>query len=336
MQHHIYSEIFPEYLPVKLTDAERMKRGIENGEIQEKIRKSEEEFAEMKRNHAGEIKEMQSKCRTLGEAARTGAEDRMVDCKRVHDYQTCRITVFRTDTGAMIEDRPMTSVERQMRLGYVGPFDLAPSTPEKAQTEEPTVAEPQEPTPEAVEEAVSFLDVEWVFKEEVAAYEPEQLREALTGLEGEADTPKVSMKRKVLRDEINRRDGCAPNEFGVYKDLEQIQVLSKEVENWRVYIQTLETPSGWIHGFNYHTQFEQTGGEVLTSLRVYESQSAAIYDAAWRLKVLNKKDKSQTGEQRRAAMQICEYCDQVIAEHATSTPDENKDDGESASAASGD
>jgi hypothetical protein len=162
------------------------------------------------------------------------------------------------------------------------------------------------------------------------------LTKVLKELEAQPDTPTVSLKRRVLCDEINRRNGVAPNEFGVYKNFSQTEVIFKEGDGWRVIIPTLHTPVGWIRNFTFYTQFNQTGGEALTALHVHESQAAAVMDAAYRLKVSNKRDNKQTSPQKKVAMQICDYCDQVIAEQAECIAANQKDDGNAASASAAD
>jgi hypothetical protein len=335
-----HTEIFPKFLPCKLTDDQRMKYGVEIGEIQNKMEEAEKEFKEYRAAYNHEMKRHQERCKTLGEATRTGHEERTVDCQRRYDYSSNEVIEYRLDTMDEIGRRSMTISERQMFFNFAVVEPTVESTSQTSSEDKPeepiTDEQPKEVTAEDVQEAASFNDVEWQFKEEVASLKPRQLAKQLKELEAEADTPTVSMKRRVLRDEINRRGGVAPNEFGVYKDFAQTEVIVKEGDGWRVNIQTLHTPVGWLRGFSFYTQFEQTGGEVLTALHVHETQATAIMDAAYRLKVLNKRDNKQTGAQKKAAQQICDYCDQVIAEQAERIAENQKDDGESASAAAGD
>jgi hypothetical protein len=322
-----YTEVFSKFLQCTLSDSERMKRGIEIGNIQEKIRTATEEFEILKRNHAAEIKKLKASVEALGQVTRTGTEERAVDCIRTFDYGVMRVTEHRTDTGVKIDDRLMDYTERQPRFYFIEPLDMPPAVSDKPATEGTTVEEekPAEPTKEDVEQAISHIDAEWKFKEEIKAFEKiEEVDSALAALEGEADSPMVAMKRRVLRDEINTRKGMAPSEFGNYKDLAGIEVIEKEGDGWYVAIKTLNTWAGWIRSYTFNSQqTDHQGGEALTAMRVFDLQSQAIIDAAWYLKQANRKDNKWSGDRKRVAAQICKYADELIAAHSVAPVDDN-------------
>lgn len=304
-----HSEVFQRVLPCRLTDAERMKRGIEIGELQEELQKSEDEFKGLKSDFDRKKKRIVERIKELGEITRTGKEDRAVDCQRRYDHSSDSVTEVRLDTLEEILRRDMNPSERQMFFNFVVTDDMPPSDEE---TTDETTTENETPTPEAIEKAAAFNDEEWKFKEEVSDYKKNQLKKALDEFAQAEATPTNQMKLRVVRDEINRRAGMAPNEFGVYIGFEQTEVLVQEGDGWRVTIQTLKTPVGWIRSFSYYTAFEQTGGEALIASHVFETQAHAIMDAAFRIKVANRNNPEWTSDQKRCAQQITKYVAQLI------------------------
>jgi hypothetical protein len=292
-----------------------MKCGILIGESQDELRKLEDEFKVAKQVFDRRKKELTAQITKLGEVTRTGYEDRAVDCQRRYEYNSNRVVEIRLDTLDEINNRLMNSVERQMYFNFtiVPPKDGNDDFNEGEQVEEVTNNEPKEVTEEAVKEAASFNDVEWKFKEEVATYKPRQLKKVLEEFTNTPQTPDAEMRLRVLRDEVNKSAGMAPNEFGVYKDFEQIEQLVKDEEDWRVCIQTLKTTVGWLYSYSFYSIHQLSGAKPMTAKEVYESQAQAIMCAAFELKKLNRKQNEWTKEQKKVAAQITLWTDELIA-----------------------
>ena len=93
----------------------------------------------------------------IGKAARklnTGHEERPVECEISLLYDTGRAVVLRCDTGDFVEDRAMTTEERQTELPFdaplAGTLDEQPVEEAEAQQEE-TSDDHGEPGPEPVQ-----------------------------------------------------------------------------------------------------------------------------------------------------------------------------------------
>lgn len=307
-------ETFSKYLPTKLSDKERLERGIEIGEQQEKLQNAEDEFKAVKSTFDGQKKRITERIKELGDITRTGFEERSVDCQRRFDYMTNRVVEFRLDTLEEISSREMNSVERQMYFNFiVGSDSLVARTEGSDEDDSTGDKEPHEPTEEEVIEAASFNDVEWKYKEEVAGFKAKKLNDAIKEFSKAEQTPECQMKLRILRDEFNRRNGMEPNEFGVYKEFPQAEVLTKEGEGWRVAIQTLYTPAGWIRSYAFYTQHNQSSGEALTANQIFIGQAEAIMDAAFQIKKAMLKDSDWSPQQKKMAKVIARYADEVIA-----------------------
>jgi len=251
---------------------------------------------------------------------------------------------IRLDTLDEINSREMNQVERQMFFNFTvvesqqtnGNGNGAGETAEQGESQ--TTGETQPPTDEQVKQAASFNEAEAQFQEEVSQYEDSHLQESLAELaqvQGVEATPTSQLKLRLLRDEVNRRGDMPPDAFGVYRGFEQTEVLSKEGDGWRVTIQTLHTPVGWIRSFTFFTQFGQSGGEPLTATHAFDTQVQAVMDAAFRLKVANRRDPQASSEQKKAAQQISRYAEQLIAsfEQRLAEADQADDETEQSEAA---
>jgi hypothetical protein len=319
-----HAEVFQRVLSVRISDEERMKRGIEIGELQAEAQQLEDEFKTAKAAFDRRKKQLAARVKELGEITRTGREDRAVDCQRRFDHASNRVVEIRLDTLDEINSREMNQVERQMFFNFTvvepqpsngnGDSYAADTNPE--QTDSEATSEPGPPTAEQVKQAASFNEAETQFQQEVSQYEDSHLQQSLAELaqvQGVEATPTSQLKLRLLRDEVNRRGDMSPDAFGVYRGFEQTEVLSKEGEGWRVTIQTLHTPVGWIRSFTFFTQFGQSGGEPLTATHAFDNQVQAVMDAAFRLKVANRRDPQASSEQKKAAQQISKYAEQLIA-----------------------
>jgi hypothetical protein len=332
---HDHVEDFQRVLSVRISDAERLKRGIEIGELQAEAQHLEDEFKVAKAAYDRRRKALTARIRELGEITRTGREERAVDCQRRYYQDSKRVIEIRKDTFAELDNREMSPVERQMFFNFTVVEPQQSDGNGAGETTEPgepqTSGEAGLPTAEQVKQAAAFNEAETQFQEELSQYDDDQLQENLAELaqvQGVEATPTSLLKLRLLRDEVNRRGDMSPDAFGVYRGFEQTEVLSKEGEGWRVTIQTLHTPAGWIRSFTYYTQFGQSGGEALTATHVFASQVQAVMDAAFRLKVANRRDPQSSSEQKKAAQQISKYAEQLIASQEQRLADSEPTDDE--------
>jgi hypothetical protein len=76
---------------------------------------SEKEFASLKDAHKSNIKSIDLRVQLLRHTVNTRVEWRDVECKEVFNFENWTVTVVRSDTGEIVEKRPMTSRERQSK-----------------------------------------------------------------------------------------------------------------------------------------------------------------------------------------------------------------------------
>jgi hypothetical protein len=75
-----------------------------------------QEKAEFMADLKGRLKDAQAKVKLMAEKIRTGSEVRLVECRLEKDYLANAVRTYRTDTGELVEERPMTAEERQLFL----------------------------------------------------------------------------------------------------------------------------------------------------------------------------------------------------------------------------
>jgi hypothetical protein len=111
------SEIYRE-LPVTLTAEEKALRGEEMArEVAKHALLEEQKKAETKR--LGElIKDSDERIAKLASQVNTGIEHRSVRCLELPRHTKNMVELQRTDTGEIVDSRPMRPDERQVGMGF--------------------------------------------------------------------------------------------------------------------------------------------------------------------------------------------------------------------------
>ena len=108
-------------LPCKLTQEERIETGgalaavvisISNHETE--LAEANDEFKALKKDIEQAITGFKVRISELSKMLSTGIEEREVECLATFDYEAGTVTVRRTDTDEVIEDREMKGLENQM------------------------------------------------------------------------------------------------------------------------------------------------------------------------------------------------------------------------------
>jgi len=76
----------------------------------------EEEKAAFMSDLKEKLKEAKAQVKLLAAKIRTGTEVRMIECSIDYDFGAKMVRTCRTDTGAVVEERDMTTAERQQHL----------------------------------------------------------------------------------------------------------------------------------------------------------------------------------------------------------------------------
>jgi len=105
-----------ETLPVKLTDADYKNLAIKMGQAGTEIAQAEDHLAAVKSQFKAKIDTAKAKSNEYASIANAGVEYRQVDCHLIKDYQHSFVRTVRLDTGEIVNERTMTTAERQRGL----------------------------------------------------------------------------------------------------------------------------------------------------------------------------------------------------------------------------
>lgn len=112
-------------LPVSLSASEVADRSKELADEIHEMALAKEEADGTKRRIADDLKLREARVKKLGDAVRTRAEPREVDCHEEVDLDRKLARVIRNDTGATVETRALSDLEireaRQATLPHIGP-----------------------------------------------------------------------------------------------------------------------------------------------------------------------------------------------------------------------
>lgn len=103
-------------LPFSLTPEELTLRGRVIGEKMEQRRLLDEERLEAMADFKARREALDKAIADLGRTLQTGTELREVECETVFDETNTRAETVRTDTGEIIDFRPLTPEERQREM----------------------------------------------------------------------------------------------------------------------------------------------------------------------------------------------------------------------------
>jgi len=105
-------------LRCRLDSTEKLTRGERVAELNEKVLEENASFESVKKEHNGIVGDWKSEMATLLDEIKHG-ELRSVDCTEAYDFTQNRVVVTRNDTGEVVEERQMTSEDRQTRMQVV-------------------------------------------------------------------------------------------------------------------------------------------------------------------------------------------------------------------------
>lgn len=108
----------------QLTTEETAKKGLRAAELAVEIVTKEEEANSVKDKFKGEVATLRREQAGLHRTIRAGSEQREVDCEEVKDWD--RLLVEWKYKGDVMESRPMTAEERQVKLKLVSAKDAKP------------------------------------------------------------------------------------------------------------------------------------------------------------------------------------------------------------------
>lgn len=109
-------EFLDRSLPCRLGRGDYEEKGVE---LRKELDLLAIEKSEAKETMAGckaRIAAREGEVSRLGKILRTGQEERLVRCSKVTDYLAGEVRVSRTDTGEVIEHRPLLAHEMQKEL----------------------------------------------------------------------------------------------------------------------------------------------------------------------------------------------------------------------------
>ncbi len=103
-------------IEVDITEDEARQRGEELARIVKDIERVEAEKKASNADLKKRIDALDARKAELAEVIRTGREDREVEVFNARNESRCLIETCRADDGEIIESRPMTATERQLKM----------------------------------------------------------------------------------------------------------------------------------------------------------------------------------------------------------------------------
>lgn len=136
-QHPVKIERFPRNLRVKLTDREIVERAQRAAHLAAEVEQQEEAAKAAAKQAKARIEELDAERRRLNLEVMDGAVHREVQCERRYIYRLGVVQEYRTDTGELLSERPMTERERQPDLPGVADGEFAEVDEEPEEREPP-------------------------------------------------------------------------------------------------------------------------------------------------------------------------------------------------------
>jgi len=103
-------------LPVKLTDAELRLRRENVVRILGEIDLQKEHFAKLKADEKAQLGDLKEHLDETLKSVRERSELRPIECEERQVFEQNAIHIIRTDTGDIVEERPMDVADRQLQL----------------------------------------------------------------------------------------------------------------------------------------------------------------------------------------------------------------------------
>ncbi len=104
------------YLRVNLTDEEKLAAGNDMGRESVQLQQAKEKKKETTSQLTAEVDRHQAEVSRLGQLLANGYEYRDVQCLKVIDHVSDRVTITREDTGEIVEDRKRRPDEMQAEM----------------------------------------------------------------------------------------------------------------------------------------------------------------------------------------------------------------------------
>lgn len=104
--------------PVDLTRDELLEAGEDLASAQSHLDATHAELKAVKSEYKGRLDEIASRIGRLTSKIGSKSEVRDVACVHTSDFTNGRIIITRTDTGKILEDRPMTESEKQTEIQF--------------------------------------------------------------------------------------------------------------------------------------------------------------------------------------------------------------------------
>lgn len=105
-----------QYLEVNLTDDEAKRASKELADAIQRKNAIEDQIATFKAQKKGEITQCSGEINKNTILVVTGKEMRMVECEVTLDFDTGKRTVVRIDSGLIVDERGLTTDEKQLEL----------------------------------------------------------------------------------------------------------------------------------------------------------------------------------------------------------------------------
>ena len=105
-------------LPCPITEVERAEYANKLAECIQDLRALEDERKQVMKSFASRKQDLETDTATLSRTVRSGEVMKSVECELVLNYTRLTATLKRTDTGEVVNERPMTQQERQMDMGF--------------------------------------------------------------------------------------------------------------------------------------------------------------------------------------------------------------------------
>lgn len=110
------SENIQRVLPVKLTADERDERGRELSQAWDDYEVIEEEKKDVSKGLTKKLRDKRADISKLSRTLKVGVEPRVVTCRWVEDFNHNVKRLVRQDTGDIVEERALTTDERQLAI----------------------------------------------------------------------------------------------------------------------------------------------------------------------------------------------------------------------------
>ncbi len=110
-------------LKTHFTDKERLAMAEQFASCHRERVRLEEELGSIKKQYASDIGKQEAEISSLAERLNTGWEMRRVECEEIKNFNNGSVRIYRKDgfdptKGFFVEERPMSSEERQQKLPF--------------------------------------------------------------------------------------------------------------------------------------------------------------------------------------------------------------------------